>query len=299
MRPFGAAVIAIDTNTKKVRYQRRGGALLNIGGNTPPKLKAKKEEVKTKAEKLREQKALLAMAAMEARQAQKKLDLQSGNIADAGNTEESGTVNENLLISLPFSTPESIVPISLPTHPIGEPSITLLTEPAFAPENSISTVVVEEEKFVGELSYTPGPELPSTDAAQELSSKLLLEEVQLTHLNLSLSSGLLLSPAPALPSQSSRDEEDVSAVYDDDFEPESRGSSRSSRRGITPRQSVTSSSMFPPIPTSSRPSSSAMDRLRSPSRPEGPAPSRRSFRETLSRERKSEFSELASEMYLI
>jgi hypothetical protein len=241
LRPFGATAVAQDEGDgRKVRFQRRGGALLKLPSTGPqPKPKpSRKEEPKTKAEKIREQKALLAMAAVQARQAQKKLDTQSGE----------GTGEAQRLASPPAPPPP------LEISPVPSPA--------------------------------PSPAPGSGCAPSET----------VTHLNLSLSSSSsLLSPLPSLlphsPSPSSllagaEEEREASGVYEDDFETESRASSRaSSRRCLTPHR--LSSPLLPRRPASgpSRPSSGglAMEKLRSPSRPEGPAPSlRRSFRDSLS-----------------
>jgi hypothetical protein len=241
LRPFASTIVTLDEGAgKKMRYQRRGGASLTFTGAqvTGKEKQGKKVEVKSKADALREQKALLSMAAVQARQTQRRLDIQSGNL-EAG-TEEAVSVSEAR--KGPVATAQ-VVPIQ-------------------------------------EILDVPAP-VP------------LLEQVSnVTHLNLSLSSASLLSPLPSLssppllppsPSLSSalqltgieeQEGAETGGGYEDDFEVESRASSRSSRRCLTPHLALVSSR-----PSSGAGAASPLERLRSPARPDGPAPSRRSFRE--------------------
>jgi hypothetical protein len=250
LRPFGATIVSPEEGGKKMRYQRRGGALLSITGGAKTKQGSspKREEVKTKAEQLRAQKALLSMAAVQARQTQRKLDIQSGNIESV---EEARPLSEGR------KAPPALVQPPAPLQP--KPRLSEAPAPRPSPVPPPPVTVLDE----GDGS-------------------------NVTRLNLSLSSASfssplqLLTPSPASPSPiqpltgvEEADLAETSGGYDDDFEVESRTSSRSSRRCLTPHHAFATSPSRP----SSGASVSALERLRSPSRPEGPAPSRRSYRE--------------------
>jgi hypothetical protein len=263
--PFGG-IYKFQEPPKRIRFQRRGGVAMVT---TQPK-RQKSFAIVSKEEQLKRQRAALELASEEARVLQRKLDQQSTSSREG--TRSGGKDSQDNPIGLGFDqTVEPLVPSIIPTE----------SQPTFLSPMSECLEHFEESPSPL-LSQTEPTNLPTSPPSQIVHINLSLSTVSIIPPPLSPSPSRLpvvainlpqTPPRPMVPLLSDHDES-----YEDDFESEvdvqSRTSSRSSRRCLTPAQAHSR-----PMSRRSSKSSDSVE-IRSPSRPDGPMPSnRRSFRE--------------------